>query len=58
MAHFFAKGDRVRAYATRFDKAEVDLEEGEHERLMGMGFGVRRWYRVCMSKKGERHRST
>ncbi len=25
----FAKGDRVKAYATRFDKAEKDLEEGE-----------------------------
>jgi hypothetical protein len=29
MAPMFAKGDRVRAYATRFDKAEKDLEEGE-----------------------------
>jgi hypothetical protein len=29
MAPKFAKGDRVKAYATRFDKADEDLEEGE-----------------------------
>jgi hypothetical protein len=29
MAPLFAKGDRVRAYATRFDKKEKDLEPGE-----------------------------
>jgi hypothetical protein len=29
MAPKFAKGDRVKAYATRFDKVEKDLEEGE-----------------------------
>ena len=29
MAPKFGKGDRVKAYATRFDKAEKDLEEGE-----------------------------
>ena len=29
MAPKFAKGDRVRAYATRFDKKEEDLESGE-----------------------------
>ena len=29
MAPQFAKGDRVRAYATRFDKKEEDLESGE-----------------------------
>ena len=29
MAPKFAKGDRVKAYATRFDKTEKDLEDGE-----------------------------
>jgi len=29
MAPKFKKGDRVKAHATRFDKAETDLEEGE-----------------------------
>ena len=29
MAPKFKKGDRVKAYATRFDKADTDLEEGE-----------------------------
>ncbi len=28
MAPKFAKGDRVKAYATRFDKPEAELEEG------------------------------
>jgi hypothetical protein len=29
MAPMFQKGDRVKAYATRFDKAKKDLEVGE-----------------------------
>ncbi len=29
MAPKFAKGERVKAYATRFDKPDTELEEGE-----------------------------
>jgi hypothetical protein len=63
MAPLFAKGDRVRAYATIFDKKEEDLDPGEQLfsdkwAADGMGFGVTGQWRVCMSKKGERRRST
>ncbi len=53
MAPLFAKGDRVRAYATRFDKKEEDLEDGEQFFSAKWvadrnGFGVTGRCRVCM----------
>ena len=61
MAPKFSKKDRVRVLATRFDKEEVEegeIKSSEKWAADGMGFGVTGQLRVCMLKKGDRHKST